>query len=206
VRLGGRIENISLGGLGIELPTPLPMGTEVPTDVPLPEGGFVSVRALVVHSGAGLTGLRFVWAGEGDPLRLALRADLKVSEARILSEGAAAAATGGRHHWRREAERVALSLPARWGADKACVHRGHVTSLSTKGALVEGRLVSLPHDRLYLRLPDGAGGQLQLACEVVYYVRGASVAVQFVDLTVGQRAGLLALVECHRSPVSPPTP
>ena len=204
-RLRGKVENISLGGLGVSLPTPLPVGAEVPTDIPLPEGGFVSVRASVVHSADGLIGLRFMWAGKGDQLRHVLRADLMESEVRLLSEGTAAAA-GGRRLWRREAERVALSLPVHWGADEACVHRGLVTSLSTKGALIEGRLVSLPHDRLYLRLPDGAGGHLRLTCEIVYYVSGAGVAVQFVDLTMGQREGLLALVEYHRSLVTPPRP
>jgi hypothetical protein len=34
-------------------------------------------------------------------------------------------------------------------------------------------------------------------------VSGAGVAVQFVDLTTGQREGLLALVEYHRSMVMP---
>ena len=107
--------------------------------------------------------------------------------------------SGRNHIWRREVERLTLSLPVSWGADDACVHKGLLTSLSTKGALIEGPVAFLPHEVIYLRLPDGAGGHLQLIGEVVYYVSGAGVAIQFIDLTAEQRAALDALVEHYRA-------
>jgi hypothetical protein len=101
--------------------------------------------------------------------------------------------------WQREAQRVSLALPIRWGADESCLHRGVLTSLSAKGALIEGPVALLPHASLYLLLPDGAGGHLLIVSEVVYFVEGAGVAVQFTELPEAQRAALVKVVEHHRS-------
>lgn len=94
---------------------------------------------------------------------------------------------------------MALALPIRWGADHTCLHQGLLTSLSTTGALIEGQVAALPHEVIYVRLPDGTGGQLPVVGAVVYYVRGAGVAIQFTDLTAEQRATLADLVAHYRA-------
>ena len=105
--------------------------------------------------------------------------------------------------WRRAAARVSVSLPVRWGADESCLHKGLLTSLSTHGALVEAQVASLPCERVYLRLPDGAGGQLTLAADVAYYVAGRGLAVEFV-VGAGEREALARLVEGLRAGASKP--
>ncbi len=110
--------------------------------------------------------------------------------------------SGRSHIWQRAVERLTLSLPVRWGADDLCRHKGLLTSLSTKGALIEAQMAHLPHESIYVRLPHEAG-QLQLVGEVVYYLSGAGVAIEFVDLTTEQRTGLTELVEHYRAQAVP---
>ena len=104
-----------------------------------------------------------------------------------------------RYIWQRAAQRVSLALPVRWGADESCLHRGLLTSLSAMGALIEGPVAVLPHASLYLLLPDGAGGHLLIVGEAVYFVEGAGVAIQFIELSEERRAALIKVVEYHRS-------
>jgi PilZ domain len=62
-----RVENISLGGVRAALVAPLPVGTELLVEIPLPKEQLMFARAEVVHSNSGGAGLRFLWSGEGDP-------------------------------------------------------------------------------------------------------------------------------------------
>ena len=71
--------------------------------------------------------------------------------------------------------------------------------MSAKGALIEGPVAVLPHASLYLLLPDGAGGHLLIVGEAVYFVEGAGVAIQFIELSEERRAALIKVVEYHRS-------
>ena len=65
-----------MGGAGAYFEEPLPAGAVVQLYVPLIEGDMVVAPAEVVHSVSGRAGLRFNWAGEDDPQRRLLQAEL----------------------------------------------------------------------------------------------------------------------------------
>lgn len=96
---------------------------------------------------------------------------------------------------RRKLQRVAVTIPVNWGMTRACLNNGTITSLSSKGCLIETdspEALSIQMIYLRFRLPDGS--QMMLQGRVLYYLKQLIFGVEFSALAEQDRSRLDQLV------------
>ncbi len=97
---------------------------------------------------------------------------------------------------RREVERIQVYIPAHWGVTWQCPHDGTITSLSTKGCLVQTNLVeTLSGAPIFLRFLPSTEKWVSLRGKVLYYLREVGFGVEFTELTNEDEATLNKLGE-----------
>ncbi|MBA3439447.1 MAG: response regulator [Pyrinomonadaceae bacterium] len=95
---------------------------------------------------------------------------------------------------RREVERLQVYIPAHWGVTWQCQHDGTITSLSTKGCLVQTNLVeTLSGAPIFLRFLPSTERWMSLRGKVLYYLREVGFGVEFTELTGEDEATLKKL-------------
>ena len=99
---------------------------------------------------------------------------------------------------RRKINRVEVSMTARWGITPQCSYEGRVTSLSTKGCLVQTRVAAaLSGKPIFLCLWLEGDRRMMLKGRAIYYVRNTGFGMEFQELTEEDSRTLEMLVEQH---------
>jgi CheY-like chemotaxis protein len=100
--------------------------------------------------------------------------------------------------FRREVERVPVSLRMSWGVTPQCPRDGTITSLSVKGCLIQTELVdALTGKPIFLSFLSLDGNRMSLQGSVLYYLRRVGFGMEFTELTDQDKSKLRALVTHH---------